>query len=302
VTEPPKDPSPQRRNSGTGTSDKDDDDVFGETDNKQDNDDDDEDSDDDLFGTASRKLLKIDVDFDRASEAIQSGGSGAKKRRRSSTESAGSDGVGGTTRSKPRRRASTQHLSASALLELMDRVATQQAKFDKVTSKLKNFRELYGDDSNTKGIETLVGNDLLEEYKKTLKNEQDIAKCQRELHAIAQTRRGLELEALKYLPWLERALKQDKDDVDLSQKYRRQLDLFKGVHQATKEARDRRLKEEALRAQREEELLKQQREEEERRKFMESAMSKQTEAQPGMVWNRATGEYQHLNQEESWRD
>ena len=184
----------------------------------------------------------------------------------------------------------------------MNQVATQQANYDRVTAKLRDVHELYGDSSETKRIETLVGNELLEEYKKTLKHEEEIDRYKRELHSIAQARRGLELEALRYLPWLERALKQDKDDIDFSNSFRKQLELFKGVYQPAKEARDRRLKEEELRVEKEEELLKKQREKEERRKFMESAMSKQTEAQPGMIWNRATGEYQHRNQEESWRD
>ena len=281
--------------------------MFGDNDNQQDDDDhvDDSDDDDDLFGNASKKLLKIDVDFDRASSAMSSstGGGSAKKRRRSSNQSAGADFVLGTS-SKSKRRASSQYLSASLLVELMNQVATQQASYDRVTAKLRDVHELYGDssDASTKRIETLVGNELLEEYKKTLKHEDEINRYKRELHSIAQARRGLELEALRYLPWIERALKQDKDDIDFSNSFRKQLELFKGVYQPAKEARDRRMKEEELRVEKEEELLKKKREEEERRKFMESAMSKQTEALPGMIWNRATGEYQDRNQEESWRD
>ena len=188
-------------------------------------------------------------------------------------------------------------------MELMNQVAAQQTNYDRVMAKLKDFHQVYGDsDAANNNIDALVGEELIQEYKKTLQHEQEIDRYRRELHAIAQTRRALEVEALRYIPWLERALKQDQDDIDFCKTFRKQLDLFQTVHKPTKEARERRLHQEALRLQKEEALLKKQRDEEDRKKFMESAMAKQTEAQPGMVWNRATGEYQHLNQEESWRD
>jgi hypothetical protein len=43
-------------------------------------------------------------------------------------------------------------------------------------------------------------------------------------------------------------------------------------------------------------------EDEERKRLLEASLSKQEEAQPGMVWNRNTQEYQYLNTDESWRD
>jgi hypothetical protein len=35
---------------------------------------------------------------------------------------------------------------------------------------------------------------------------------------------------------------------------------------------------------------------------LEASLAKQEEAKPGMVWNKATLEYQYLNTDESWRD
>mmetsp|Transcript_18419 Transcript_18419/g.37775 ORF Transcript_18419/g.37775 Transcript_18419/m.37775 type:complete len:506 (-) Transcript_18419:1610-3127(-) len=297
-------------------SDQDEDNLFDDGNN---NDDDDDDDDDDLFGNASNKLLKINIDFDVSSPANSNGESTNKKRRRTSENGkslslphAGADAnkhaytTLGSSKSKPKRRNGSQHLSTSSLMELMNQVSALRSNHDRVSAKLEELQKAYDDsDSNSNNnqrIETLVGDELLEEYKKTIMDEQEIEKHKRQLHSIAQTQRGLELDALRYLPWLERALKQDTDDIDFSNSFRTQLKLFKGVYQPTKEARDKRLMEEALRIQKEEELQRKKREEEERKKFMESAMSKQTEAQPGMVWNRATGEYQHLNQEESWRD
>lgn len=275
----------------------DDDNMFGDEGNNDDSD------DDDLFGNASNRLLQIDVDFDRAASSAAKStreNGGTKKRRRSANQSL-FDSVG-TGSAKTKRRSSSQHLSTSRLMELMNQVSSLQASFDRVTGKLQELHRTYDDESENKRIESLVGDELLTEFKKVLKDEQEMDRYKRELHSIAQTRRDLELEALRYLPWLERALKQDKEDIDFSNSYRRQLELFRGVYQPTKEARDRRLEEEARRLEQEEALRRRQLEEEERKRFMESAMARQTEAQPGMVWNRATGEYQHLNQEESWRD
>ena len=266
----------------------------------------DEDSGDDLFQTMSKKLLKINVDFDRASSAAvvkatlnPNGENGGIKRQYSSSKNSVLDF---SNDSKFKRRGST--LSSSSLMEVMNEVSGQQASYDRLTTKLREIQKLYEciSDNNTIRIETLIGNELLEEYKKTLKHEGEIARYKRELHSIATIRRRLELEAIRYLTWLERALKQDKDDTNFSESYRKQLELFTYVYQPSKEARERRRKEEALRHRKEEELRKKEEEEEECKLFLKCAMSKQTEAQPGMVWNRATGEYQHLNQEESWRD
>ena len=294
---------------GMGNDDDDDydgDDTFGNNNDDDDDVDSDDNSDDDLFGNASKSLLNIDVDFDRASST-------AKKRRRSSIESTASDnnndaykknGKSAKSKSKHKRRHSTQYLSTNSLMELMNQVSALQASYDRVTGKLQEIHKLNGngDDNNNHAIETLVGDELLAEYKKVLLHQQQIDRHRRELHSIAQKRRGLELEALRYLPWLEQSLNQDQEDIDFSDRFRKQLDLFRGVYQPTKQARDYRLKEEERRLDEEEELRKKRHDEEERKKFLKSAMSKQTEAQPGMVWNRATGEYQHLNQEESWRD
>jgi hypothetical protein len=287
------------------------DDLFGDDNNSfsQDTDDvvDDDDDDNDLFGNASKKLLKIDIDFDSASnnatETAASGNS-KKKRRRSSNEE---DGLAAAIAGKSRRRSLTL-LSTNSLMELWNQVSALQSSYDRVSGKIKEMNS--GDDNNTTttdsggggGIDALVGDELLAEYKKVLGYEQQIDKHRRELHSIAQKRRSLEIEAVRYLPWLERALKQDQEDIDFSDKHRTQLDIYSHVYVPAKLARDQRLREEKHRQMEEEKLRRKKEEEEEQEKFKRSAMKKQTEAQPGMVWNRATGEYQHLNQNEDWRD
>ena len=87
-----------------------------------------------------------------------------------------------------------------------------------------------------------------------------------------------------------------------SKKAQPEAEQYKKVHSKAKEARDKRLQEEARLQKEQEEADRKKQEEEERKKFMESAMFKETEAKPGMVWNKATGEYQYLHTDESWRD
>lgn len=254
------------------------------------------DDDEDLFGNASSKLLKIDVDLDQAAAEISS----TKKRRRSDASTSG--GMDSSSTSKSKRRSVV--LSTSSLMELWNQVSSLQLQYDRVKGALKEIDnpQLLDENSMQEKIDTLVGDDLIKAFQKTLRYEDDVVKHRRELHDIAQRRKALELEAVRYLPWLESALKQDEEDAKFCEKYLQQLQLFRHVHKPAKEARDQRLKEEEQRRIQEEQMKKRKEEEEERKKFMESAMAKQTEAQPGMVWNKATGEYQYLNQDESWRD
>jgi len=291
------------------------DDLFGDNDssnhdddddNNNDDDDDDDGDDVDLFGNASKKLLKIDIDLDRASTATKSTSGHSKKKRRRSTNESTTDGVA-VIAGKSRRRSLTL-LSTNSLMELWNQVSSLQTSYERARGKIDEINSVDntghgGDDSNkNRGIDALIGDELLAEYKKVLGYEQQIDYQRRELHSIAQKRRSLELEAVRYLPWLERALQQDQEDIDFCDKYRKQLDLYRHVYEPAKLARDHRLREERHRQEEEEKLRRKKEEEEEQKKFMRSAMSKQTEAQPGMVWNRATGEYQHLNHDESWRD
>ena len=253
---------------------------------------------DDLFGNASKKLLNISVDIDQTTIGT------TKKRPRSSQDDA-IPGITTTTNNnnkspKAKRRASAQYLSVTGLLDLMNQVATQQSNYERTLLKLQTLRSKYNTQDSR--IESLVGNELLQEYKKLLTHEQEMDRCRNDLHSIAQTRKELETQAMLYLPWLERALQQDRDDVLFCQKFQAQLERFAVVHGPTKEARTKRLQQEALQQQKERELAAQKLEEEERKKFADAAMFRQTEAKEGMVWNKATGEYQYPNQEESWRD
>jgi hypothetical protein len=256
----------------------------------------DDDDDEDLFGNASSGLLDISIDLDRATAATSS----TKKKRRRSDASA-TRGVASQPHKQKRR---STILSTNSLMELWNQVSSLQSSYDRVQGSLQeiNSPKVLDESAVQEQIDTLVGDQLLNAYKKTIQYEDSVARQRRELYDIAQRRRALELEAVRYLPWLEAALKQDEEDLKFCKKYGEQLELFAHVQVPAKASRDVRVAEEEKQRIKQEQLRKKQEEEEERKKFMESAMSKQTEAQPGMVWNKATGEYQYLNQDESWRD
>ncbi len=203
--------------------------------------------DDDLFGDAGDRLLKIDLDLDRAAtEANKANekGSGKRKRRRTNTEDKGS--LPGSFGGKNKRRPAI--LSTNSLMELWNQVATLQQRFDNTQTLLAGISPEYLDESSmSEQIDTLVGDELMDEYKKNVTFEKRVVDQRKELHTIAQTRRSLEQEAVRYLPWLEAVLKQDKDDIEFCDKLIMQLKTFEPMHVVAKAAYLERLAEEARR-------------------------------------------------------
>jgi CID domain len=272
----------------------------------------------DLFGGNGDgiKLLDIHVDMDRAAAAQSSApsprsgggtGSGANdknrmgvKRRRSSMGSTSSAGGGGGGGGGSRRR--TKIMSTSSLSELWNTVSGLEQSFDHSLAVLSEITHPDYANIDATQIADLVGDELLQSYKQVQHYEQRVLDQRRELHAIAQKRKGLELEAVRYLPWLETMLKQDEDDIQFCKTLQEQIQWVQHIHGPARAARDERLLQEAQHRQNQEDQVQRQREEEERKKFMESAMKKETEAKPGMVWNKALGEYVYLQTDESWRD
>lgn len=269
------------------------------SDSSEDDGDGDSDNEGGLFGDSGDRLLNIELDLDKAATAATSSKNGSRKRRRPSGAISGSPS--GATGSKSKRRPSI--LSTNSLMELWNQVSNLQQRYDNTQTLLAAITPSYLDESSVnEQIDTLVGDELLDEYKKVVMFEKRVVEQRKELHKIANKRKVLEQEAIRYLPWLEAALKQDQDDIEFCDKVTKQLKDFSSVHVVARAAREERLADEERRQKELEEEEQKKREEEERRKFMESAMSRVTEAQPGMVWNKATGEYQYLHTDESWRD
>lgn len=249
--------------------------------------------DDNLFGDSGDRLLNIDLDLDKAASAAKKDdtkGAGNRKRRRNSP----------ATNEAPTKRRSAI-LSTNSLMELWNQVSNLQQRFDSTQTMLAAISPEYLNESSDK-IDTLVGDELLDAYKKNLMFEKRVVDQRVELHYIAKKRKSLEQEAVRYLPWLEGLLRQDADDISFCDKVLVELKKIELVHAVAKAAREERLAEEARQQYVKEEQEKKKKEEEDRKKFMEIAMAKQTEAEPGMVWNKAAGEYQYRSTDESWRD
>ncbi|CAJ1936495.1 unnamed protein product [Cylindrotheca closterium] len=268
----------------------------GDADNNSGGNDDDDDDDDDLFGDAGDRMLDIELDLDKAA-AVSKGNLNNNNK----SKKRGRDGLGGTSPAKLSRRRSV--LSTSSLMDLWNKVATLQDTYDHCQGMLSSIDASYLDESSAmEQIDTLVGDELLQQYKQTLAYEKRVTNQRKELHSIARERRALELEAIRYLPWLETALKQDQDDMAFCLKLEKQVAAVQNIHGLAKAARNVQLETETKRRKAQEELERKKAEEEERKKFMQAATAKVTEAEPGMVWNKATGEYQYLHTDESWRD
>ena len=253
--------------------------------NKDDDDKDDDDSDDDNVLGFGDSLGHLDVDLNLLKPTAYPRVS-SKKRRNSSITS--------TTTSK-RRKSSI--LSTMSLMDLWNQVATLQDGLDSSKSLLKDITA-----PPTTQVDQLVGDELLGEHQRVVKNLALVRQQKRALHKIARDRKSLEQEAVRYVPWLQSSLKNDDDDVKFCQELQDKIFLATRVHGAAKQARDALRQRQALEKQLQEEELRKKNEEEERRKFMESAMKKESEAKPGMVWSRDRQEYVYLNTEESWRD
>lgn len=257
-----------------------------------------DDSDDDnMFGNsegAGLEMGNVELSFDSGAHRRNSknNNSGAK-RRRSSTASAGSQASISNNRRSRRRSV----LSTTSLVELWKQVQALEQSFDHSISMVQDINLPAVED-----LESSVGDELLEHHKTIMKYEERVHKERQNLHRIANERKAMEQEAVRFLPWLEAALKQDQEDIDFCKVLETNLLKFRTIHPAIREARDKRVAED-LRFQREqEEKERKKKEDEENKKFRESALSKETEEKPGMVWNRVTQEYQYRNSDEDWRD
>lgn len=292
----------------TENEDEDDDpmDIFNDSESDEDKeaqdkgseDEDDEDNDDEnLFGSSGPKL-DLDIPLDsitgvpstEVGNGTPSSPRSSKKRRRGST--------GSITTHK--RRTSTV-LSINNLVELWNRLLALQQSYVHAQLLLEKITKSF-EDHPADALQDLVGDELQQCYRENLRHQEQLVAQRKILRSIAQERHDLEQHAVRYLPWLEQALKQDDADMELCTMLELKIDSFRSIHAVMKQAQEERLEEERKQRLAEEERERKRREEEENERFRKAALSKETEAKPGMVWNPSTREYQALNTDESWRD
>jgi CID domain len=190
-------------------------------------------------------------------------------------------------------------LSTQSLQELWNQLSVLQQQYDQSQTLLRGISEEHLRHDN---VSDLIGDEILDAYNKNVNYIRLVQTERINLLKVANGKHSLEQEAVRYLPWCNSALLQDEEELELCDAVEQDLLLLQTVHAAAKQVRDERraLQEEeerrhALEKQRQEE-------EEERKRLLEASLAKQEEAKPGMVWNKATLEYQYLNTDESWRD
>jgi hypothetical protein len=264
-----------------------------------DNDDDNDSDDDDLFFDGSERGQKLNIEFNIDSVLAQKQAPPVTKSGRNTKRRRGSTASGASTGSHSKRRRTT--LSNNNLLDIWNRLNALQQNYEHAQLTLEKI-DTVNSKTSAEELEHLVGDELHQSFRQTISFRQQLVAQRKNLHDIAQERKVLQQEAIRYLPWLEAALKQDEDDIRFSDELEVKLQSFQKIHPALVEAHEVRLAEEAQRVQAEEEKERRLKEQEEAEKFRAAALSKELEAKPGMVWNPVTREYQARNTDESWRD
>jgi hypothetical protein len=269
-------------------------------------DNDDEDDDEDVFGQEASGSQRLQIDLNLDSLAVDAGRPRPSKpaKRRRSADSGGGASVNSGGSGQGKRRASSLRRKSNLLtdsLSTWQRLQQLQQSFyhsqlalEKIETSLSKVP--------IKDLENLVGDELQQTFRENARHRQQVVEQRKLLHEIAAERRAIEEDCLRYLPWLERAVQQDSDDLTFCDQLADKIRSFQRIHPALRRAKQQRLEEERLRQIEEEKLEEERRRQEEDQRFREAALAKETEAKPGMVWNPSTREYQALNTDESWRD
>lgn len=264
----------------------------------------DSDDEDGLFGGASdgQNLLDINIDATALSAAAQTKpgpaefGSGAKRRRSNTTSPTPPSGATGPISKKPKA------LSGQNFLDLFQSIVNLDEKYKSSIGVIESIPSSYLDEGST-DIDDLVGDELTDMYKKVCQTQRNVRRERRTMYSVAVQRRDLEKEAKRYVSWLKNLAKVDDDDIDFCDKLEKKLDVISVCHEDAKSLRDICRAEEAQKHADAEATAQRKVEEEERRNILDNAKM-ESQAPPGMVWNKELREYQYLHDstEESWRD
>lgn len=253
-----------------------------------------EEEEEDLFMPSSDRLDTIPMD---AAALVNTEGPTSKYARRRT--SLGSQQSQQQQQQHKKRRKTT--VDAQSLVQQIEALVATQQDMDLALLTLKKIDSTI-QKTPTSELENLVGDELQMNYRQVLSFQKQLVESRRTLYQVAQNRHKIGKDLVRYLPWLEKSIQQDDDDLQFCDQLETKLQVFQPIHQRIRNARDIRLGEERQRREEEERIARKKREEEENEKFRKAALEKQTEAKPGMVWNPVTREYEMLNTNEDWRD
>lgn len=196
----------------------------------------------------------------------------------------------------------TKIYSTSTLLDLLKRTEDLTAEFQAAKGAVEGCPSShFSTDPNS--IIDLVGDDLVEMHDEVRYTGKLLWAQRKKMYHIAKERKELEVDAVKFIPFLKDSLKQDDNELQFCDKMEEKIKLLAVVIDAARTLRDkkRQLEEEK---QRQMEAEKRRMEEEaERKKSLESAKKDKSE-EPGMVYNPATRDFQYVHDhtEDDWRN
>eukprot|EP00549_Striatella_unipunctata_P009468 CAMPEP_0118677450 /NCGR_PEP_ID=MMETSP0800-20121206/2635_1 /TAXON_ID=210618 ORGANISM="Striatella unipunctata, Strain CCMP2910" /NCGR_SAMPLE_ID=MMETSP0800 /ASSEMBLY_ACC=CAM_ASM_000638 /LENGTH=232 /DNA_ID=CAMNT_0006573127 /DNA_START=39 /DNA_END=733 /DNA_ORIENTATION=+ len=190
-------------------------------------------------------------------------------------------------------QAETRTQTALDSISFVDR----QAKLMK-RDNTNNNASSKNDEMTEADVSDLVGDELLELYRRVVMAMDTVRKERRNLHSLATTIRPMEARTTKYVPWCRMTFTHEQAELQHTEELLEDLQNLQQIHTKARQERDLRLAKEAKERALKEAKEKQEKEEEERRQFLESAV-KEPEAKPGMVWNKGLRQYQYLDTDES---
>lgn len=285
--------------------------------------------DDDIFGISHREQsLNIDFISDftmpkeetslpttttagttiRSTTAIPTSASNTNKRKRPVEQqdltmgtSKSSPGVSSTVGSSSSRRSLITKKKAS-LADILDELESLKSQCLMSQSFVASIPESYFS-TDTSGMESMVGDELLDMYKKVFEVERNATRHCIKFHGIARRRRTLEDELIQSIPQLRMQMRQDEEDLRICEQLESKIQLLLPHYDHARDERERKRQEERVKQEASEaEARKREEEELKKREFEE--ILKSTQSGAGMVWNPAAKEYQAVHDVtmESWRD
>lgn len=265
-----------------------------------------DDSDDDFLPSSGPSRLQIDPDIleRRPTE---------DDRRRSSTTSASRRGADDAPPSRKRTReddaananaanTAPRVYSTATLLDLLRRTEDLDAEFRAARGAVEGCPASHFD-ADPDSVGDLVGDELSQALDDVRATARTLTARRTAVHRIARERRGLETDAVRFVPFLRDSLRQDDDELEFCDKLEERLRKLGTVIDDCRTVRDRkRAAEEETRRKADEERRRKE-EEAERRKSLETAIKEKVN-EPGQVYNPATRSYQYVHDhtEDDWRN
>ncbi|KAL9185401.1 hypothetical protein ACHAXT_003178 [Thalassiosira profunda] len=250
-----------------------------------------DDDDDDMFGGGSDGEKLLDVSIDATALAAQT--------KKASQEAGSKRRLGAATQSASKK---PKALSGQHFLDMFQSIANLDEKYKSSLGVIESIPPSYLDE-NSADIDDLVGDELTEMYKKVSQAERNVKRERHAMFSVAVQRRDLEKEAKRYVSWLKNLAKVDDDDIEFCGKLEKKLDMISVCHEEAKSSRDKRRSEAAQKQAQAAANAQREAEEKERQRIQYDAKM-ESEAKPGMMWNKDTREYEYIHDatEESWRD